>query len=427
MDFWITLPFCIFGNLIVTALLFHFMEQSYRRVYARNGIYYAAFGGVITLCVCVNLFDASLLLLLVWGAAAALCVSFLYTAAPNRLLQRIAACEALILYLTVCETGGAILIRFFLWKTTLSQTAQNCITIVFSDLTLILMYRLLVTPLLKRMARYVVHTLVPAYTLINLLEILHLSAEGQLNHLYLFNAGCIILTNLYLLYFLSTNEKKKRYENQVKELEQQAKLQYEYYLAQTRKQEQTMRILHDVDKHIRAIENLHTSERHNTAGEYAAQIGEILKPLIPTDYTDNPILNILLSDKETLTKEKGAAFRIQLSHVSLSFLQPIDVTTIFGNLLDNALEAVEKAAGERFISLKISSYHKMVVARMENSSPDVVWKNGMPLSAKGASHGLGLLNVQNAVKKYDGDLKLRQEDGRFIVEIFLSRPAPPTP
>lgn len=329
----------------------------------------------------------------------------------------------MILYLTVCETVAAILIRFFLRKTTFSQTTQDCITIIFSDLALIGMYRLIVNPFLKKMAFYVLHALVPAYTLINLLEIIHLSEEGKLNPLYLFNTGCIILTNLYLLYFLKTREKKKHYENQVRELEQQADFQYKYYLAQTRKYEQTTRILHDVSKHIHAIETLHTADQHNTAGAYAAQIEEMLKPLAPTAYSDNPILNILLSDKETLMREKDITAQIEIDHVSLSFLQPIDVTTIFGNLLDNAVEAAGQTAKDRFISVKIRSYHKMAVARIENSAPDVLWKNGMPLSQKGKGHGLGLLNVQNAVTKYDGDLNLSQKDGRFIAEIFLNHPA----
>ena len=75
-------------------------------------------------------------------------------------------------------------------------------------------------------------------------------------------------------------------------------MQYEYYLAQTEKYSQTVRILHDVDKHIRAIENLYGTEREHTAGEYAEAIRSTLAPLIPISYIENPILNILLTDKK---------------------------------------------------------------------------------------------------------------------------------
>ena len=46
--------------------------------------------------------------------------------------------------------------------------------------------------------------------------------------------------------------------------------------------------------------------------------------------------------------------------MNLNFLAPIDITTIFGNLLDNAIEAAEKLEGEKYISIKIGSYHKMI-------------------------------------------------------------------
>ena len=51
--------------------------------------------------------------------------------------------------------------------------------------------------------------------------------------------------------------------------------------------------------------------------------------------------------------------------MNLNFLAPIDITTIFGNLLDNAIEAAEKLEGEKYISIKIGSYHKMIAASIE--------------------------------------------------------------
>lgn len=125
-----------------------------------------------------------------------------------------------------------------------------------------------------------------------------------------------------------------------------------------KKYDQTVHILHDVNKHIKAIEGLYGAEQGNTAGEYAAEIRELLKPLIPVQYTENPILNILLTDKESVMKEKGISVTIKVDNVNLNFLAPIDITTIFGNLLDNAIEAAEKLEGGKYISIKIGSYHK---------------------------------------------------------------------
>ena len=216
--------------------------------------------------------------------------------------------------------------------------------------------------------------------------------------------GCIVLADLYLLYYVKMADEKKHYENRVKALEQQAKMQYEYYLAQTEKYNQTIRILHDVDKHIRAIENLYGTEREHTAGEYAEAIRSTLAPLIPMSYTENPILNILLTDKNAVMQEKGIHSDIKIDNVELSYIEPIDITTIFGNLLDNAIEAAANVDGEKYIFIKISAYHKMTVVHIENSCGNVKWKKRMPVSDKGKGRGIGLLNVKQSIDKYDGNL-----------------------
>ena len=59
--------------------------------------------------------------------------------------------------------------------------------------------------------------------------------DGQKSYLSAVNMGCIVLADLYLLYYVKMADEKKHYENRVKALEQQAKMQYEYYLAQTEK------------------------------------------------------------------------------------------------------------------------------------------------------------------------------------------------
>ena len=62
----------------------------------------------------------------------------------------------------------------------------------------------------------------------------------------------------------------------------------------------------------------------------------------------------------------------------------------------------------------------MISIRIENNCTAVKWKNGVPASEKGQNHGMGLLNVRHSVEKYDGNIKLKVEDKKFIVDIFLN-------
>ena len=378
---------------------------------------------------CINMLNHSILNLVVWGVLTGIIVYVLYYEDIDKPLRRIIECEALVFCMSVCESLGVILLQCILQAADIknvNETMLYCLEVTFSKVILIFLYYTFINRFVKKSdvpysnTRYIMYGIILLYSLINMSVIVENFKNGEENYLCEVNMGCIVLADLYLLYFVKMADEKNYYEKQLIALEQQAKVQYEYYLTQAKKYDQTIQILHDVNKHIKAIEGLYGAEQEKTAGEYATKIRELLKPLIPVQYTENPILNILLTDKESVMREKGISVTIKIDNVNLNFIEPIDITTIFGNLLDNAIEATEKLKGEKYICIKIGSYHKMIVVSIENNCNEVKWKNGFPVSNKGKNGGIGLLNVQSSIKKYDGDLTLKNDGNKFAAELFLN-------
>lgn len=416
------------NSFVITAILFQFMDSRYKKVFKKN--IYVWIETVIVLCIIVvNLLNNFLLNLIVWFGIVGTTVYFLYYEDKDKPLRRVLECEALMFCMTVCESLGVIFLRWILQAVNVSNInviMLHCLESTFPTIIIIFFYYMIISRLMKKSSmpyskmQYMIYFILLGYSFINMLVIIEIFAQGQINYLCAINMGCIVLADLYLLYFVKMADEKNYYENQVKVLEQQANIQYEYYLAQAKKYDKTVQILHDVKKHIKAIEDLYTSDQESMAGEYANKIGDLLKPLIPVRYTENPILNILLTDKETIMKDKGISMEIKIDNVSLDFVEPIDVTTIFGNLLDNAIEAAEKAEGEKYVYIKIGSRRQMIIISIENSCDDVKWKNDIPISKKGKGRGIGLLNVRSSIDKYDGSLKLKQENKKFVAELFLN-------
>lgn len=412
----------------LTVILFQFMDGRYKRSIRKKYVY-AFIEAAITLFITyINFLNIPLLNLLVWVTVLGASSYFLYYEDIDKPLRRILESEAIFCCITVCETLGVFLLQWFLYIVNVEDTDAimlKCVRVTFSTIIVIFFYYMAIGRLVKKSnipyskTQYMIYAVMLGYSLINVLVSLGFM-QGQINYLCVISMGCVVLADLYLLYFVKMADEKNYYESQVKVLEQQANMQYEYYLAQSRKYEKTVQILHDVKKHIKAIKDLYTADRANMAGEYASEIGEMLKPLIPAQYTDNPILNILLTDKEALIKEKGISWEIKIDNVSLEFIKPIDATTIFGNLLDNAIEAAEKTEGDKYIYVKIGFYHQMIVVKIENNCNAVTWENGLPVSKKGKGRGIGLLNVQSSIEKYDGSLKLKQENQKFTAELFLN-------
>lgn len=414
---------------IISAMLFQFMNSRYKKIISKKWIYVLAQTGMVVCAVCVNLINVAILNLIAWVVLVAGFAYFLYYEDKDKPIRRILECEALTLCMCVCESWGAILLRWLLQVAEIKITDETmlyCLQTTFSKIVLIFLYYLLINRFMGKGAaplsktRYIIYGIMLAYSLINVIVIVEMFNQGQKSYIYTVNMGCIVLADLYLLYFVKMADEKNEYEKEVMALKQQAEMQYKYYLIQTKKYDQTTKILHDVNKHIKAIEGLYGAEQEHTAGEYAKEIGDMLKPLIPVHYTENPILNILLTDKEAIMKEKQILSEIKIDNINLDFIAPIDVTTIFGNLLDNAIEAAEKVKEDKYIHIKITSYHQMVVVSIENSCGDVKWKNGVPVSTKGKNRGIGLLNVKESIEKYDGNLTLRQEKNKFMADLFLN-------
>lgn len=174
-------------------------------------------------------------------------------------------------------------------------------------------------------------------------------------------------------------------------------------------------------------------QKARTYSRYAVDVGAIpiaphlytntiLKPLIPTKYTGNAILDILLSDKVRQTENSEISFIIDLGGISFDFMEAIDITTVFGNLLDNALESCESIQDrkDKEIVLTAERFQEIVSVTIKNDCNPVKWRSGMPISEKGENRGIGLLNVRKSIDKYDGNLKLRENEGKFIAEFFLN-------
>lgn len=414
---------------IVVRILWDFMDKRYSRAYKNKYLYIGMQVGLTFGIAAVNLLNVAFVNFALWILSVGFCAFFMYYEDFGKGLKRILECEVLIFVMAVCESLGVVvtdLVLKILDIQVQTHLMQICLDFAFSKVILIFLYYMSIDKLLGEKSvpftkvQYIFNFVVLVYTSLDIIVIADNMYHRPENYLLVVNLGCIVLADLYLLYSIRVTNERNYLEYEVKSLEKQANIQYEYYLRQEKKYNQTIQILHDVNKHIKSIEQLISTESIENAADYARQIGHILEPLVPEKYTGNPILDILLTDKAADMAEKSIDFSIEVNNVNLDFIEPIDTTTIFGNLLDNCIEACEVIEGKRKIHMEISAYHEMISIRLANTCAGVSWKNGVPISKKGKNRGIGLLNVQRSIEKYDGDMKMLDKDGMFIVDIFLN-------
>lgn len=405
------------------------MDDRYNRAFANKYIYIGTELGITFGVAVVNLCHNEILNITAWIVAVGLAAYILYYEDFVKTVKRILECEIFIGVITVCESLGVGMTDWLLELLNIEirdSTMLLCLETAFSKVILIFLYFMAVGKLMKKKQapftklQYVSNCIILGYTLIDIIVIADNMNNRPNNYFLVLNLGCIVLADLFLLYLIKVMNEKSFLEYEMKLMEKQADLQYKYYMRQEQKYNKTLGLLHDVNKHIKSIEQLYLNGNTKIAAEYTKQIGGMLQPLIPDKYTGNPILDILLADYLAIMDEKQIDFDIKVDNVKMDFMDSIDITTIFGNLLDNAIEACDGMEKDRKIVVKIGAYHEMISIRMENNCAAIKWKNGVPVSDKGRNHGMGLPNVRRSIEKYDGSIKLKVEDGIFIVDIFLN-------
>lgn len=113
----------------------------------------------------------------------------------------------------------------------------------------------------------------------------------------------------------------------------------------------------------------------------------------------------------------------------LAFMKPTDISILFGNALDNALESVEKLAEveKRLVHVSIARQKSFLRIRVENCyAGELHFTDGLPATGKDARyHGYGMKSIRSIVEKYNGSLTIKAQDGWFELRILI--PVPQTP
>lgn len=181
---------------------------------------------------------------------------------------------------------------------------------------------------------------------------------------------------------------------------------------------------HDLKQQIAAIRQMTNQENQEkelkNIEEAVSIYGNVVK-------TGNEAMNLILMDKNIICEKEKIRLASIVDGNAMGFINDIDVYTLFGNALDNAIESVrkEKEQSKRFIVLNIVTKADLLVTHMENScSENIEFKNGIPISTKGDSdyHGYGVSSMKFIVDKYHGSMSMKQEDDQFILDIIMPLP-----
>lgn len=218
---------------------------------------------------------------------------------------------------------------------------------------------------------------------------------------------------LYSKNIFHLREQEQKNKMQIAQLHQQ----YSYYRDKFREEERIRSIYHDMKNHLLVLEGSQTSVGTNQMVEkLRSQIADYENYI----HTGNEFLDIIVREKATVAKEKGIDFNVLVHFEDGLFLDALDISVIFGNALDNAIEASEKLPqAQRLITVKAERRQDMLVIIVSNNTLSDTPVPKQTSKTDSYLHGFGLSNIRNAVEKYGGQCSINIENGIFTLKLIL--------
>ena len=219
--------------------------------------------------------------------------------------------------------------------------------------------------------------------------------------LLIINGWCI-----YVWHDVAANRELK---HRIELMEQQNELTHQYYEEMEKNYNRSRKIIHDIRNHLHALEQSAKMED----SRYFEDVHGMLNSLGLKFYSDNKMLNIILNDK--LKKFSPEQVECNLGGISLDFVSDMDMTTIFANLLDNAVEARE-GNPSFWVKIRGEQIQDFTVIKIWNPALKT-YEPGQ--SGKTGHEGIGLSNVRQAMGRYHGELKIECKDNIFSVTLVF--------
>lgn len=234
------------------------------------------------------------------------------------------------------------------------------------------------------------------------------------------NIVSIIILNMFITNIFESISKNNELKSKLVLYEEKSRIQYEYYSSLEDNYKNSRKIIHDIKNHIQTIENLYKADQCEKGKSYTDDMCKLLESFSQKKYAEHRTLNLIINDKMIKANKYNIDFVCKVSGVDLEFIRDIDLTTIFANLLDNAIDETSLGEKERKIILKIDSFNNFIIINIINSLNSNPKRDKKFFKSIKKNHsGFGLENVSRALEKYDGNMRIDFNDDEFKVNIII--------
>jgi hypothetical protein len=211
----------------------------------------------------------------------------------------------------------------------------------------------------------------------------------------------------------------------VKAVDEMLRRQHEQYLQSKRSIEVVDRKYHDL-KHQIAV--LRAESDEGKRASYLDDLEASVSGYAAQARTGNGVLDVILTSKSLECAEKGVDLTYVADGATIDFMSAMDVSAVFGNALDNAIDAVMAVPEpeKRLIKVALYATGGFVLATFENYFSGTLRTEDGAIVTRRADrdrHGYGLKSIRHTAEKYGGSMTVSADDSWFALRILLPVPA----
>ncbi len=405
-----------------TYVYYKYMESLFGTPYVSKRITLLTYIGYALILSALNLFFNIPLVLLAYNILVCTGITFYYRASSTkRILSSVLFCLVLtcieLIYFMIVEQTSLVHTKFytdgFVWQVVIVRITEY-IAIYFLSVFLSKKNDVYLPNLLWSRI-----TFIPIVSLCAIVIFLYFNIGNKITVVLLI----VILTiniAVILLYVKISAEYADKCQHLI------IKKQNEYYVNQFELMNESIKIRnaekHDYKNHLSVIAALVQRNEQKEATAYIGKIMDVYKSVKESYNSGNLVIDSILNYKKQEAEQYEIRINVGLSIPEKLQVNPFDMTTILGNIIDNAINATRKLEKEKFIDLKIRYDKGRLLIRIDNSfNGEIKYKNNklVTLHPDSEHHGIGLDNVGMILEKYNGILEIEHTDNVFSASLMM--------
>lgn len=253
------------------------------------------------------------------------------------------------------------------------------------------------------------------------------SMTATQNRLITINAFFLLIVNL-LIFGLNQYNQKKHLEFTEMQIQLQKEHDFAEYYKMLIAQNENQRILiHDMKKHLQSIALLNEDNQNEKIRAYINQLMQSSDLLEFSKICDHKILNNILCRYKKVCNDLHIAFHADIRSNTTTFLSDSDVTSLFCNMLDNAVEASNHIKDSYIEITAAQRKHTpfVIITIINSCAGNPFSPNGELVSSKQnpQAHGFGIKSIEKIIHNYNGNIQMYydEETSTFHTIIMLKK------